>query len=278
MGYLLLVDVIQAIHLGTVPAYSTKELSVMLPMSPYQFRLIYNSLLHGYVLPKEVTKREDALFLLAAILSDVIYIQNFYFAASQIRSRETRPSGSLLIERRHHLENPFVPFGAESEYSRSTTSLLQGLDRWLQQFQQHVGQDMLVLYYFCRLLLICPQIIRLPRLAGYGNLSVYEFDSRRIAVEKEEIEITDDAMDLAWLILDQHEPEPSQPEKQMCIWLPIALFLPALVIWQRLRCQSSSGRKYGTLKVLKMFKAELEQLPWPCALEMANTLGRLSER
>jgi hypothetical protein len=87
--------------------------------------------------------------------------------------------------------------------------------------------------------------------------------------------VPDKAMNLAWLILDNCNMQTEHPERKMAIWFPVVLFSSALVIWQRLRFRSPTDMKYGTLKMLGMFKTEIAQLPWDCCVEMESTLDRL---
>jgi hypothetical protein len=272
---MLLVDSMHAVHCGLAPNYSISELSIRMPSSNHQFRTIFNSLTHGYTLPQNVRSREDALLLLTALLEEIIYLQRCYLSIPFASSYAPGVVKGLSRNKETTLRNPYAPLCSESEYSRLSDALLNALARWEQHFQQQLGSDILALYYFTRLQLICPEIWELPHLAKYGIAAGVEDDSPNTFQHAKCFDVPDKAMDLAWLILDQYDQISKSAERRLSIWLPIVLFLSALVIWQKLQCQPSSNLKYGSLKVLSMFRNEIAQLPWPCCIQMAETLDRL---
>lgn len=248
-----------------------------MPSSNHQFRTLYNSLTHGYSLPHDVRSREDGLLLLTMLLSDIIYIQRCHFSISTPSEphggvADRSPSDHML------LRNPFAPLSSQSEYSRLSADLLAALSRWEQHFQRHVGSDILAFYYFVKLQLICPELGSLPRLAGYGRGSTVGGSQSNPSKHAEQIDIPDKAMDLAWLVLDHCDGNSQNPQRRLALWLPVILFLSALVVWRKLHSQSFTDPKYGSLKVLGMYKDEIAKLPWPCCKEMTNTLDRLMKR
>lgn len=270
MSYIFLTDIIHAIHCGTPPTYSTTELNIKMPSSNHQFRTIY-ALLHSQgPLPKDVRSREDGLLLLTALLCDTIYIQRCYLPLTPMDSARQGPQDDLP------LCNPYAPLSSQSEHFRLDASLHAALGRWKQHFQPHVGKDILALYQFCELQLACPNIWELPHLAGYmATAPTTELIRMRAEGRQHQPGISDEAMNLAWLVLDNCNMETESPQRKMAIWFPAVLFSSALVIWQRLRFRSPTDMKYGTLKMLGMFKSEIAQLPWDCCVEMQNTLDRL---
>lgn len=284
---MILVDTLHAVHFGIAPNYSTSELFIRMPSSNHHFRTIYNSLLHGCKVPCDVRDQEDALILLTAILNDVIHVNcNFLslqfpeIVSSQAinghRQDAVNPSVDRhLIDKNQKLRNPWAPLTAGSEFCRLRVHLLAALSRWEDHFKQHVGSDVLSLYYFSQLQLQCPEIWELPHLAGYGTASI---NSSERAKSTAQFQISDKAIDLPWHILDHCDKSSRSSAPQMAIWLPIVLFLSALVVWHKIRCQTSTQKKYGTLKVLGMFKNELAKLPWPCCTEMMRTLDRLMDQ
>jgi len=286
ISYMMLIDTLHAVHFGLAPNYSTNELFIRMPASNHQFRTIYNSLVHGRKVPLDVHRREDALLLLTAILNDIIHIHCSFLSLQSpdivsgqsingYRQDAVNPSVDRhLINKDKKLENPWAPLTAGSEFCRLRVDLLAGLSRWEDHFQQHVGSDILVLYYFCRLQLHCPEIWEIPHLARYEMATTNANDQAKSTTQ---FEIPDKAMDLSWQILDHCVKGSKSPGRTMAVWLPIVVFLSALVVWHKLRRQSTKDMKYGTLKVLSMFKNELAKLPWPCCAEMTRTLDRLME-
>jgi hypothetical protein len=230
-----------------------------MPSSIHSFCTIYNLLAHGNALPPDVKSPEDGLLLLTALLSDIIYIQRCHVSLPHLSTPEDE-----------RLRNPYAPLSAKSEFLRQSASMMAALSQWKDTFHDKVENDILALYYFTKLHLTCPALWELPRMAGYGSLVSHPIESR-------EMEISDKAMDLAWLVLDHCDKKSKTARLNLSIWLPIVLFMSALVVWQRLRSRAATDLKYGTLKVLSMFEHEIARLPWPCCREMSKTLENLMQ-
>lgn len=275
MCYMFLTDVIHAVHCGATPIYSTRELCIKMPSSNYSFRTLYNALTHGYsALPQDVRSREDSLLLLTALLNDIIFVQRTYYTAGTFREHYVDLNGfSRYGDAEQH--NPHAPLSSRSELSRLSVDLHAALDRWENHFQKQIQKDLLALFYFTKLCLTCPEIWDLPVFARYGTTSDPNIRQPQFNPERRLPDIPDKAMDLAWLVLDKCDIGTEPPERKLAVWLPVILFISALVIWQRLRFRSPTDFRYGTLKVLSMFKGEIMQLPWPCCAEMSSTLDRL---
>jgi hypothetical protein len=261
MAYMLLVDVVHALHRGLAPNYSIREVGVALPSSRQQFRVVYNSLTHGYPLLQDLRSQEDSLMLLAALLSDILYMQRCRLSSHQPDSKLDR------------LANPYVPLSSDSEATRLQAEMTDALARWAKHFQRGAKPNVLALYHFVQLQLACPEIWRLPHLAEYGNDNLHQRNQNQM----HHFDIPERAMDLSWLILDQCGKSSTSEPDRMSIWLPITLFMSALVIWHRLRSQMAIGQGHGALKMLTPFRNEIVRLPWPCCVSMSKTLGRLME-
>jgi hypothetical protein len=283
MTYMLLNDVIQAVQLGAPPMHSTSELFIKMPSSHYHFRHIYKSLIRGSPqLPKDLQTREDALLLLVALLSDILYLQRCNLSTYSAPAHRNPVVDESGIADEPPLRNPFAPLSLQSELSRLSSEILDALNRWEQHFLlEQVGRDIYALYYFCTLHLLCTNLWELRRLADYvamkttpGNDTI----NSTTVVHARQLNIPDKALDFAWLVLDNCDVRSEPPERKMAIWLPAILYISALVVWQKVRERSSTDMKYGTLRTLNMFKHELEQLPWPCCSEMTLTLDNLMRR
>lgn len=272
---MLLTDLMQAIHFGTAPVYSTAELYIKMPSSDHQFRDMYHALLYGSKpLPEDTKNREDALLLLTALLNDIVYTQTCLFNTPLLSENRDDTTG-LGTDDNTLSQNPFSPLSSQTEFSRLNAALQSSLDRWDHHFQPHVGREIMALYYFSKLQLICPDIWQLPRLAGYGPNSDSNGRSSSRHVGSHGPRIPDKALHLAWLVLDTCDTGTEGSETSLAIWLPVVLFLCALVVWQKLRHRSPTDLKYGSFKVLGMFRDEIDQLPWPCCVEMATVLNRI---
>ena len=275
VGYLLLVDTMQAVHRRRTPNFSTSELFIKMPSSNHHFRTVHNSMSHGRSLPADVQSPEDALLLVTAMLSDIIYMQHCHHSGSFHPDPRDDGSHDPLYNQDRPLRNPFVPLSVRSESCRLSAEMLAALSRWEHHFKHQVGPEILGLYYFTRLRLICPDLGELCSIAGYA--APPEFNRGRPPRIKT-LDIPDKALDLAWLILDHCTKLPGSPKGRLSIWLPICLFSAALVVWYKLVSPGTTSRRYGTLRVLDTFKSEITRLPWPCCREMTKTLDRLMER
>ena len=266
MSYFFLTDVTHAIHCGRVTCISTEELFMRMPLSPYNFHHMYTCLLSGArPLPSDLRRGEDSLVLLTGICADILY---FHQSFSNMRA-------SAEYSAAQPKRSPFAPLSAPSEALHHHYSLDAALSRWHRHFGESTDRDVLAMFYFCRLLLASPDILRLPYLAKYspsaGGTSVMSTRSRDTAPN-----ISDDSVNFAWLILDHSDSQGDVLGPIVSIWLPVVIFYAALAIWYHLQSQrSSSNPRSGTLRTLNMFKDELARLPWPCCLEMCRTLDRL---
>ncbi|KAJ9608015.1 hypothetical protein H2200_007003 [Cladophialophora chaetospira] len=173
-----------------------------MPTSNHHFRSVYNSMVHGFALPADVKSSEDALIVLVALLSDIIYMQHCHVPG--IQAGKGQP------------ENPFLPLSVQGERDRLNAEMLAALSRWELQFKHQVGKDLLALYYFAHLRLTCHGLEDLNHAAMSGLKSS----------SIEPIEVPDKALDLAWLILEHCHGLPE--DQRVEIWLPVVLFQSAL--------------------------------------------------
>ncbi len=274
LAYMFLTDVIHAISCDAAPTYSTNEIFVKMPASSHPFRAVYTALLHGHSrLPEDMKSRDDCLFLLTALLNDITYLHRSDQSTRLPNSSTGHDTDNhTLIDQDRPLRNPYAPLSAQSEFTRMSAQIRAALERWMSHFKEDAGKDILALYHFSHLCLVCPDIAELPTLAGYDPGAYLR---PILPPQTKQSQMSDKALDLAWLVLDSCDMQSEPLQRRLSIWLPVVLFYSALVIWQRLRYRSPNDFKYGTLKVLSMFKNEILQLPWPCCPPMAVTLDRL---
>ena len=270
MSFLLLADLIRSLHCDAVPLFSSVELTIDMPSASVRFDEAYAKLLQAIPPTPPVPREpEDALLLLLAILSDLVSMQNSFSSLTTISNRALSPS---MSERESaNGINPFIPLSPAVEFSRLQQRLCTALQRWHAQYQDQVSGDILALYYYCRMTLACPGLRKLPRVAGYQPLTTD--GSRLTEVSSADASVSDDALSLAWLVVEHVNVQESPLIPRISIWLPIILFHAALVVWWKLR--SSQLHAYGSFKVLTVFTRELAELPWPCCIEMNRTITRL---
>lgn len=268
MSYLFLTDVTCAIQAGRVPCISTQELFMRMPSSPHNFAQLYSSLLSGArPLPSDIKADEDSLLLLIGICADILFIQHSfsYLLLAADLSTQTRP-------------NPYAPLSPPAEALRYRFILNAALMRWYQHFGDIASPNILLMFYFCRLLLALPDVLKLPSLAGYPSSSERASmvpDMSATAIPR----VSDEALNFSWQILENSHTRTEIFGGNTAIWVPVVLFYAALTIWAHLEQQGSSKNLMtGTLRTLNIFKDELSHLPWPCCVEMCHTLDRLMKK
>lgn len=264
MSYLFLTDVICALQFSQVPCISTKELFMRMPGSLHNFHDLYKCLISGSrAVPPDVRAHEDGLLLLTGLCADILYT---YRAFTDII-----PSVGAISDQ---YDNPFRPFTPTSEESEFRFALKEGLSRWFSHFGKSASREILSLFYFCTLISTQPEILLLPHAAGYDPTQ-RQLGPRVSSDDKIRMANPDEVMKLSWLILENSATRPNSNTNNS-VWTPAVLFHSALSIWWCLRDPGISPQpKTGTLRALRLFRDELNALPWPCCTEMSRTLDHL---
>ncbi len=274
MSYQFLIDVVHAVHYNTSTQYNSSELFITMPASNHNFHDIYTKLvLEEHPLPLDMTEEEDAVLILSALLSDIITIHKV-FSGFDLQSAELLSSQPSTSSNTLSVLNPFVPLSPYAENQRMLSQILKSLDLWGKRFRPIMSEDVLSLFYFCDMCLSFPQALLLPQLAEYEP-AVISSSGSRSEVDLASMVISEATMRSAWLVVD-HVNVRRLPDRAACpVWLPVVTYITALVVWANLKSSSMSRSTYGTLKVLGMFKVELQQMPWPCCTVMVKNLDEL---
>ncbi|KAK1042990.1 hypothetical protein LTR74_018474 [Friedmanniomyces endolithicus] len=270
MSYFLVVDVVRAIHTRATPCISTRELFMHMPFGHYSFNSIYGCLISGIgTLPTALRGNDNGLLLLVAICSDLLY-------ADLISSNLAH---DIILDRIGFASGPnaYVPLAPESEAMHVRHIFKDALTRWHQHFSLTVSADVMSFFYFCRLFLAVPELLYLPSYAGYPGPALSR-PGPTVACHVEEICISDEAYNFAWLILDHTTVGTiTEHDNKISIWLPVALFYAAMTVWHRLKySRTSADFRGGSLSCLKMFTAELRNFPWPCCATMTLIIEKLT--
>ncbi|MCJ1472613.1 hypothetical protein MMC13_001262 [Lambiella insularis] len=273
MSYLFFVDVIHAVHFNTTAQFSSSELFIAMPASHHDFHDIYSALVLGeHPLPLVMTDQEDAVLILAAIISDIMTIHRA-FERIHLQSPNDSALWPSVDKNTHWLTGSFVPFSASNEYQRMLSQISNILNRWSERFKERMHQDVMALFYFCRMYSSCPHLLRLPRISGYEPAA--DPSAYLSRPEGQDDTVSEGAIRYAWLVLENINVTGDGPRVACPIWLPVVTFLAALVVWRSLKSSSLVKPGFGTLKVLGVFRAELEQMPWSCCTQMVKTLVKL---
>lgn len=237
-----------------------------MPGSALEFQEVYRDLLDTTVdglLPLRPTSQDDALVLLMAVLSDLLYLRRSIGQVVRMATFTNKPAPR---------ENPNFPLSSHTELERMEYVLSHALDRWHLQFHTCAAPEIMAFYHYCRMYHACDRLLDLPSLAGHGEMNSQPPPNVDFLVPSETVR-------QAWLVLDSASMRSQQQSGDpLCpIWLPIIVFHAGLVVW----AEHSFGREkrngtYGGAKILLPFKIELDRMPWPCCRQMGATLGRLA--
>lgn len=135
-----------------VSSFSTQEIWTKIPSSGAEFQNIQKAFLEDK-LPQSIAfplslSQEDAVLLLMAILSDLLYIR---LSIGQ-QAHLTIPAQ----KRARNLSNPSVPLSPHTETYRMQNIISSALDRWYSKFNTLSSPGMMAFYYYCRLYLSYP--------------------------------------------------------------------------------------------------------------------------
>ncbi len=213
-----------------------------------------------------IASRELAVLLLLAILSDTITL----YRSLRSSAKDANVHKTSVLQ-----HNPFVPFTAHAEIERLQDRLDMALSRWHSIYLPHLDPETLVLYQYCRLLLSCPSILSMKRIASDHIASPTQLYSKAMM---EDMSINDCSISTAWSILDSAAGIPRRSTSLCAIWMPIVIFHAALTVWARISIShhlDASGGAVGSARTLVAFKAELERMSWPCCVDMVSFLEQL---
>nr|OQO24355.1 hypothetical protein B0A51_06639 [Rachicladosporium sp. CCFEE 5018] len=217
--YMLLVDTMHALQTNDIPKYSVDELAFTMPQSGHSFRTTYIGILHGCDLPDDLSATEDALLLLTALLAHSLYLQKSFEAPFAV---QTPPHCS-----------PYRPLCLETEFTNRQATINAALNVWEARFGNTMSQDVLALFHFTRLQLLVPQI---------SDLSLFAEQQLVGGIAPTFHDIPPEAVKLAWSVLANVEDSPTIQGKKLATWLPVVLYLAALVVW---RADSGDGKNGG---------------------------------
>jgi hypothetical protein len=261
-----MMDVLRAMHFGGPTSLSIQEFSLRLSPTSYQLNSVLEMAVSGSgPLPADFSSN-SALLLLIAILAEINTATTVFHPFEELVNMDGEN------QRHSKYSNPHLPFSVNTEASQAKRRLQRALDSWHQAYLDILEPELLSLYYFSRLQLVFPSLQYLPILAGYPprvarNTTPTSVLYKRV---KRDLKTVADALKYAWLILEScnTEIEVTPP------WFPIAVFHASLVVWIMIILDGES-RTRGSLKVLAVFKVELETMKWPCCRVMADLLVNL---
>lgn len=265
---LWLLDILHSLHFnGSIITFTSKELRTTMPSSELEFQDVYGALMSGSAAgvgagPDRYVQ-EDALLLLMAVLSDLIYLRGSLGHVVRVR-----PSPSTQTAQ----ANPFVSLAAPAELARMEKTLDLALKTWKERYFELMTPEVKAFYHYCTIYRSCDQLLL--------QTAVAEDTANGHCVISDRIHsVPDEAVRAAWIVLSNVS-EWSQEglSKAVCpIWLPIMLYHAAIIVWAQhdfSQGQDADG-VYSGARMLLPFQIELGFMHWPCCKDMMAILGRL---
>jgi hypothetical protein len=261
-----MIDVFRAIHFGGPTSLSIQEFSIQLYPSSHELNSIFQQAVYGPGLLSSDLSSDNALLLLTAILAEINTATTVFHPFEElvaVTKNSQTPTKYF---------NPHLPFSLINETSQAKRKLNRALDSWHRAYAGIIEPDILVLFYFCKLQIVFPNLQCLPILAEYPprvarNTTPMSVLWKRI---RQDLSSGADALKYAWFIIESC----NSGSEETSVWLPIAVFHASLVVWIMIILDGET-RGRGSLKVLAVFKMELEGMKWPCCRVMADVLGLL---
>lgn len=262
-------DVLRSIHYGIPSTLAIPELTSQPTSLNTDFNEIYTAVVFESRAPSTSLSIDGAVLALVAILNDIhVLAMAFHPLGREARRTQEKDHDNP------YFFNPHLPLSPANESREAARTLNQALDFWSHSYVSQASKDIKALFYFCRMYLSLPSLQLLPIMAGYPPRSqlLKNIPPREIQTLDSELEENSDGLTNAWLILENVE----STGAMTCLWHPIVVFYASLVVWRKIGLQAASGSR-GSLRVLHLFKAELEQMRWPCCATMSQVLEKLMD-
>jgi hypothetical protein len=262
-----MIDVFRAIHFGGPTSLSLQEFFVQLSPSSHELNSTFRrAVFDPGALPSDLTS-DNALQLLTAILAEINTATRVIYPIEELAAMNGNGRTPMKYQ------NPHLPFSLTNETSLAKRKLSRALDSWHQTYSMIIEPELLVLFYFCKLQLVFPNLQNLPILAGYPPQVARNTTPASVLYKRIEQDLKTggaDALKYAWLIIEAC----NSKNEVAPVWVPIAVFHASLVVWSMIILDGET-RSRGSLKVLAVFKMELEGMKWPCCRVMVDVLGSL---
>lgn len=265
MPAFLLGDVLRSIHFGLPTAIKALDYLAPVTSTNRAALTIYKAIVvEGRPAPADLAK-DGSLLSLVIILADIHTLHCVFHQLCE-------PASSSGVRDPRSFDNLYVPLSAANETHLVRRKIRLALDMWAASYLLAAPRPVAALFYFAKMYLAVPNLQILPVQANYPPRSSQDDWASREGQQSwdEDIGNTAEAAKLAWQILE-HADGGSEMTPS---WLPISVFFASLVVWRAVRLGGDSAI-HGSLRVLLLFKQELEKMCWPCCDAMAATLDSL---
>lgn len=267
-----MVDLMRSLYTGSAPTLASSFKDIPLAARDVSIAYIRTKLI-TQLLPMPPTSSTDENFLILLVILNEVIVYTTLSPGNHLRMNECHTEGSVN-SRFGSSEDAFTPLSHGNEILRARKSLIRVLDAWIAAYQVSNGPERLLLYHFCKLYVTFPELHLLPAAAGFKRDGVHTPNPEANTVQFLDMDdqLVAEVSHYAWLILENI----TACKGFLPVWCPIATFSAALVIWMCTQVQGKFQKARGSLMVLRLFKAELDRMPWLCAADMAEFLEQLA--
>ena len=246
-------------HMGTTPTIAASFGNIPLEATPDSSIAQIQANIFGQEGRTQPLRTEGSdLLKILIILNQVILCSLVLHPLENNSSKSRTASGNILS------------CTTKEETNRSWNRINRALVDWREQHLASSVPAVQALYHFTQLHLLMPDIQSIlteasypPRLHQRSARAGDSFESSGCPSLK--------AIDSAWQLLESV----AQCKDNTHVWLPVITFLAALCVWKHIKSQSGS-RAHGSVRVLRVFRDELQRMPWPCCKVMMETLTQLT--
>jgi hypothetical protein len=269
----VLIDILRSVHYGLPSTLTIFELLSQPTLLNNELNSIYSSTVLDSRPPSHDCSIDSAFLALVSILADIHTLSTVFHALGADISLSHKTDQTLRADRGFAVfHNPYMPFSPANENRRVNQQLHKALDLWSESYLSRVSKDIAALFYFCKMYLNLPSLRLLPIIAGYtpGFSKDQATNSYVMRVVDTELSDGSEALKNAWIVLENIEIS----QDITPVWFPLILFYASLVVWRMISLQPGLG-SHGSIRVLNLFKRELEKMKWPCCGTMANVLESL---
>jgi hypothetical protein len=266
-----MVDLMRSLYTNSAPTVASSFKDVPLASRDVSITYIRTKLI-TQLLPMPPTSSADENFLILLVILNEIIVYTTLCPRKHVRINDSSVEGSVS-SRSGSSEDSFTPLSHGNEILRARKSLSRVLDAWIAAYELSNGPERLLVYNFSKLYVSFPELHLLPVAAGFGRDGVHTPDPEATTVQFLDMDeqLVAEISHYAWLILENT----TACKGFRPIWCPIVTFSAALVIWMCTQVQGKFQKARGSLVVLRLFKTELERMPWLCAADMAQFLEQL---
>lgn len=195
-------DLLRSLYTGSTPTVASSFKDVPLASRDVSIAYVRTKLI-AQLQPMPPTSSADENFLILLLILNEIIVYTTLCPHKHIRISEYNPE-EPTSSRSGSSEDLFTPLSHGNEILRARKSLTRVLDAWIAAYQMSNGPERLLLYNFCKLYVIFPELHLLPAAAGFGKDGVHtpNPDTKTVQFPGMNDHFVAEVSKCAWLILE----------------------------------------------------------------------------